>query len=160
MTDEFNHFDTDTHWYINGPNSNIGPLEWGKLYPNFLASELASGPDNKILIVLKDAMDALQCIRNKLNMPLFINSAYRTPEHNSNVGGSPTSQHVKGRAFDIGLTNYSSRLSKMQMYGDAIEDAATEAGFNGIGRYNTFIHIDMRKGEGSYYWDERDIDYE
>ena len=30
-----------------------------------------------------------------------INSGYRTPAHNKQIGGSPTSQHVKGEAADI-----------------------------------------------------------
>ena len=30
-----------------------------------------------------------------------VNSGYRTPAYNKEVGGSPTSQHVKGQAVDL-----------------------------------------------------------
>ena len=30
-----------------------------------------------------------------------VNSGYRTPEHNKQIGGSPTSQHITGQAVDI-----------------------------------------------------------
>ena len=30
-----------------------------------------------------------------------INSGYRSPEYNKQIGGSPTSQHIKGQAADI-----------------------------------------------------------
>ena len=42
----------------------------------------------------------LDPLREKVGS-IRINSGYRTPEHNKEVGGSPTSQHCKGEAADI-----------------------------------------------------------
>lgn len=47
----------------------------------------------------------LQPLRDKWNAPLHINSGYRCQELNREVGGVPTSQHVKGEAADIAAGN-------------------------------------------------------
>ncbi|MBO5194569.1 MAG: peptidase M15 [Bacteroidales bacterium] len=48
--------------------------------------------------------DVLQPLRDAYEKPLHINSGYRCPELNSLVGGSPSSQHIKGEAADIGCS--------------------------------------------------------
>ena len=42
----------------------------------------------------------LDPLREKVGK-IRVNSGYRTPEHNAKVGGSITSQHIKGEATDI-----------------------------------------------------------
>lgn len=39
--------------------------------------------------------------RKELGRPIHINSAHRCQRHNADVGGSPTSSHMKGLAADI-----------------------------------------------------------
>lgn len=51
---------------------------------------------NMILLV-GEILDPLRAKVGKIR----INSGYRTPEHNAKVGGSITSQHIKGEAVDI-----------------------------------------------------------
>ena len=70
-----------------------------------------------------------------------ITSAYRTPAYNKRVGGAKRSQHVQGRAIDVGL-------SGERAY--ALIDAASKNGFVGFGFYNSFIHIDT--GSGRVWW--------
>lgn len=43
----------------------------------------------------------LQPLREALQRPVVINSAYRSPRVNKAVGGVPTSQHALGQAADI-----------------------------------------------------------
>ena len=70
------------------------------------------------------------------NKPLTINSACRCEKHNKAVGGSAKSQHLLGKAADVrkvlGLTI------------DQMAKKAEEAGFTGIGKYNSFVHVDVR----------------
>lgn len=52
------------------------------------------------------ALDALMWnvldpIRRMWGHPIFVNSGYRCPKLNAAVGGSATSQHMKGEAADI-----------------------------------------------------------
>ena len=51
----------------------------------------------------------LQKVRNHFGKPVTVNSGYRSPELNSAIGGSTTSDHCKGMAADIeipGVSNY------------------------------------------------------
>ena len=53
--------------------------------------------DNMHLLVEK----VLDPFREKIGVPIVVNSGYRSPEYNKSVGGVPTSQHCKGEATDI-----------------------------------------------------------
>ena len=51
----------------------------------------------------------LQKVRDHFGKPVNVNSGYRSPELNTGIGGSPTSDHCKGMAADIeisGVSNY------------------------------------------------------
>jgi len=43
----------------------------------------------------------LEPMRMRLGKPIFITSGYRSPEVNALIGGSKTSQHMKGQAADF-----------------------------------------------------------
>jgi hypothetical protein len=62
---------------------------------------LDNTPDNDALFDLKRLAAFLESIRETVDKPIKINSAYRAPEVNASVGGSKTSQHCKGQAADI-----------------------------------------------------------
>lgn len=49
------------------------------------------------------AEDILQPIRDAWRAPIVVNSGYRSQEVNKAVGGSKTSQHLKGEAADISI---------------------------------------------------------
>ena len=68
---------------------------------------------------------------------LKVNSAYRSPEHNAEVGGAKKSQHIHGNAFDVDVSGLpqEERLA-------LIEDARG-AGFQGVGVYNNALHFDV-----------------
>lgn len=73
------------------------------------------------------------------NRPLHINSGYRCPTHNRNVGGVPDSQHVKGTAADVAVP--------AGMSFDAFARAVESLPFDGVGYYAPdFIHVDVRNG--------------
>jgi uncharacterized protein YcbK (DUF882 family) len=50
-------------------------------------------------------LNVLQPLRDAWGGPLFINSGYRSKELNEAVGGVETSQHRKGQAADVGVTD-------------------------------------------------------
>lgn len=94
--------------------------------------------DGSYLVKLDSRLvDKLQMLRDKLGVPLTINSGYRTPEHNEKVKGSPTSQHLLGKAADISTRNIS-------MPDEKLIDICKALDFDGIGIYDTFIHLDTR----------------
>ena len=124
---------------------------WQNRWPNFAPSELASWGGE--LKVDTRALDGLQAVRTELGLPMHVTSAYRNEAHNRHVNGAPRSRHKEGRAFDIGLRG--AKPGTRQAYGDRIEALARKHGAKGIGRYNSFIHVDWRPANRVAKWDRR-----
>lgn len=83
----------------------------------------------------------LQTIRDFLNTPIKINSAYRCPSYNAKVGGASKSEHKNGNASDLAVSSHNpSELA--DIIEGLIRIGAIEEG--GLGRYNTFTHYDRR----------------
>jgi hypothetical protein len=116
-----------THW------RNVPAAAWS--WPNFSPAEIACRGTGKLL-VNEAALDKLQALRDRLSKPLIVRSAYRSPEHNRDVGGAKASKHLEGIAFDIAMANHDP---------EAFEEAARAVGFRGFGFYprSGFIHIDL-----------------
>lgn len=81
--------------------------------------------------------------------PLIINSAYRTLIYNKQIGGAPNSQHLDGRALDIQSPK---GLDIAIFHGELLRNASW-MGIKGLGKYNTFCHIDIRPSETLVTWD-------
>tara|TARA_R110000824_G_scaffold69581_2_gene179129 strand:- start:384 stop:749 length:366 start_codon:yes stop_codon:yes gene_type:complete len=115
---------------------------------NFKYEELVSRPSLclKITPLLYHHMDLLQKLRDIVGA-ISINSAYRTDENNSRVGGVDNSMHLE---FATDLRPHSVGL-------DALNKEAERLGFSGIGRYKTFLHVDCRAflGRDNARWDSR-----
>jgi uncharacterized protein YggU (UPF0235/DUF167 family) len=63
---------------------------------------LDNTPDAKAIANLKTLVETiLQPLRDHYGMSVRVSSGYRSPEVNSFVGGSKTSDHCKGQAADI-----------------------------------------------------------
>ena len=108
---------------------------------NFKFSEFACkccGSNN----ISQTLINTLQRIRDKLGLPIIINSGYRCPTHNKAVKGKPNSAHVKGTAVDIKVTDTGYRY-KLIAY-------ALAEGINRIGIYKDFVHIDIDRGLPQY----------
>lgn len=73
-------------------------------------------------------------------------SAYRCPKHNRKVGGVEDSPHIDGKAMDFDCGD---KLSPSEVHSRIMK--AYSAGelplLGGIGKYNTFIHVDTKKKE-------------
>lgn len=116
-----------------------------QLTDNFNLSEFASHdgtpvPKN-LLGNAKELAEQLQVLRHHLKKPILINSAYRSPKHNKNVGGSPNSQHLKAKAADIRVPGVSP-LELFQTIEKLIQKGKMKQG--GLGLYKTFVHYDTR----------------
>ena len=73
--------------------------------------------------------------------PIPILSGYRTPEHNARVGGARHSQHIEGRALDLGMPEG----IDLEEFWRIVNRVACERGvIRGLGLYPSFIHIDIR----------------
>ena len=88
----------------------------------------------------EENVQLLQLLRDKLDIPLIVNSGYRCHSHNASeaVKGRPNSRHLQGDAFDVSTVG----LSGWHKY--MLIKEALELGFRGIGIAKTFIHLDLR----------------
>ena len=66
------------------------------------AKGIDNSPNSEIVKNLEQLIDnILDPLRERYGKPITVNSGYRCPELNKAVGGSKTSQHMKGLAADI-----------------------------------------------------------
>ncbi len=82
-----------------------------------------------------DHASRLEDLRSRLDAPIVITSAFRCRAHNVACGGHPTSRHMEGVATDIVVPGVPPH---------EVARVADEMGFAGVGRYDTFTHVDSR----------------
>ena len=84
----------------------------------------------------------LQRLRDHVDKPIKINSAFRCESHNQKIGGSLNSQHKLGKAADIVIKD----MQPHEVF-ILIEDLidAGELLQGGLGNYSSFTHYDIRK---------------
>ena len=111
---------------------------------NFDISEFDS-PDQKGSgsLMQMSTLEMMDRARSLAGVPFQVNSGYRTPQHNLQVGGSATSSHLKGYAADIAVTP----LTKSRILRGLIG-----AGFKRIGIASTFIHADNDPDKNASTW--------
>lgn len=99
-------------------------------------------------VVKRELIVMLNAIRSRYGKPIVVNSGYRSPEHNAEVGGVKNSYHTLGLAADIRPLNENrSDLTELQTICDEMNPRG------GVGFYDTFVHVDVC-GERAR-WDER-----
>ena len=87
-----------------------------------------------------EALERVEALGEALQTKLTITSGYRHQIYNqylrnTGVGAAISSQHINGKALDVVMGRGRFREKFIQM--------ARVHGFKGIGRYNTFVHIDL-----------------
>jgi hypothetical protein len=131
------------------PSFEATVTSWGLKY--FTASELLTkgaahsrnglntDPPRSLWPNIRDAALAADEARRRLGSGIIITSAYRSPAYNSAIRGASGSLHLQFRALDlIPIRATVSELHTVlrQLRQDGFRGA------RGIGRYNTFCHID------------------
>lgn len=102
--------------------------------PNFKAGEFRCKDGGPVWFVHWGLLVALESVRHTLgDVPLSINSGWRSFHHNRNVGGAASSRHLIGQAADFTAAGIAP--SRVQMLLSPWE--------GGMGSYSTFTHIDI-----------------
>lgn len=119
----------------------------GKVSKHFRVREFASKDGADRVLIDDDLVKLLENIREAAGgKAVTINSGYRSPEHNKAVGGVSNSQHVKGTAADIVVSD-----TDPLTVGQIAEYFLNTKG--GIGVYKSFTHVDTRANRSR--WDQR-----
>jgi len=142
--------------YGGGSPGGTNPINGNQGASGAPGSDAATGPDatydnntprptSELIIVqshvnprvLPETWTKLENLAKSLGRTLTINSAYRSPEYNRQIGGARNSMHVQRKAIDIqwGTSSVQGRVDMIQK--------AIDAGFQGIGTYNSFMHVDI-----------------
>jgi zinc D-Ala-D-Ala carboxypeptidase len=89
----------------------------------------------------EEFMEVLEDIRNAFGKPMYVNSGYRCPVHNSNVSSTgPTGPHTTGKAIDIRIYGYDA----YRLIGIAYSHGITGIGVNQKGPMGRrFVHLDI-----------------
>ena len=121
---------------------------------HFKLSNLVSPDSGEIFItdLFWEHMELLEELRCNLGKPLIVNSGQRSAKHNAKVGGAARSMHLR---FATDLNPRGS--GKLEKRLECLYEAAKDLGFTGIGRYNSFVHLDRRDlvGRRPAEWDKR-----
>ncbi len=82
--------------------------------------------------------EVLDPARERLGRPIVVNSGYRCPKHNKEVGGVANSQHMRGEAADIttGSTQANKELKRI-----IIENGK----YDQLIEYPNFLHVSWKR---------------
>jgi len=110
-----------------------------QLSPHFNLKEFSAKDHEKWVFVHPLLVTKLEFLRSRLERPIWITprGGYRGPGPggvNDRAGGAPFSMHQYGKAADIVVTGMTPKEVAR----------AAEGLFDGIGRYKTFTHVDVR----------------
>lgn len=100
------------------------------------ASRLPNGIEESMMALGEDVLDPA---REKLGMPVVVNSGFRCPLHNKTVGGVYNSQHVSGQAADVRCED-NKKLAKV-----IVENGR----FDQLILYSTFVHVSWKRQGGN-----------
>lgn len=117
----------------------------GDISANFSRKEFSCRCGCGFDAVDTELIEALEGARQHFDATITITSGCRCAAHNARCGGAPKSQHVFAKAADF----------KVQGFAPAVVAAYLEKTYPekyGIGRYNGWVHLDVRGNKSR--WDK------
>ena len=96
----------------------------------------------------------LETIRELVDSPITLNSGYRCPKRNRDVGGAKSSQHMNGTAADITASGLSPskvrRIARKAFRKLRRTNPAFKGLGFGLGKYSKFTHVDTRRNRARW----------
>ena len=117
-----------------------------RLSSHFKVREFACKDGSDAVLVAPRLVMVLESLRTHFGQPVVINSGYRTPQYNEQVGGVAHSQHCYGTAADIKVCGI--KPADVSAYARQIMPD-----WGGVGTYNQqgFTHIDVREKKSDWH---------
>ena len=101
-----------------------------------LSTGSGQAPRENVKALVSEVLDP---VREKLGMPVVVNSGYRCEKHNKDVGGVRNSQHLRGEAADVSCADLS-RLKALIIENGKFDQLIT---------YPTFLHVSYKRTGGN-----------
>lgn len=108
-----------------------------KVGQHFKVREFACKDGSQAVFIDDYLVSILDILRNQVGKPVIINSGYRTPTRNKEVGGAKYSYHIRGMAADIRIKGMTAKEIANKLNEIIPSDC-------GIIVYDTWVHIDTR----------------
>lgn len=130
-----------------------------RLADHFVLGEFACKDGSPVVLLHPGVPLLLEAIRERMvlrygdSVWVDVTNGFRSVEWNKKVGGKSNSRHLFGFASDIKVFYKDARGKTVQVDPDEVADVADEFKVGGVGRYDTFTHVDVY-GENRR-WDER-----
>ena len=117
--------------YILNTDGNV------QLARHFKVREFACKDGSQVVFIDSYLVSILDILRNQVGKPVIINSGYRTPTRNKEVGGAKYSYHMRGMAADIRIKGMTAKEIANKLNAIIPDEC-------GIIVYSTWVHIDTR----------------
>lgn len=123
-------FTTNEFLVLGGAHNSNGPCAGKNTYP-----------PRHLWPNIAETARVLDHLRDRLGKPIAITNAYRAPGYNRCIGGAKASQHMKFTALDFKVRGMKAPdvAAALRMLRDR-----ENLFVGGIGRYNSFTHVDTR----------------
>ena len=109
-----------------------------KIGQHFKVREFACKDGSQAVFIDSYLVSILDILRNRVGKPVIVNSGYRTPTRNKEVGGAKYSYHIRGMAADIRVNGMSAKEIANELNTIVPPDEC------GIIVYKSWVHIDTR----------------
>ena len=109
-----------------------------KIGQHFKVREFACKDGSQVVFIDDYLVSILDILRNQVGKPVYINSGYRTPTRNKEVGGAKYSYHMRGMAADIRINGMTAKEIANKLNKIVPPDEC------GIIVYTSWVHIDTR----------------
>lgn len=119
-------------------------------WPNFSPEKLRcqhTGLDNPNEVAFTRLMDKIQMIRTWYGKPMYVTSAYRSPQHPIEARKSKPGQHTIA-AIDFSVPTEDRHMIVKKMF----EEDFTGIGWSLNGKGGVFIHGDLRHPDKARIW--------
>ena len=125
---------------------------------HFSPEEILMGKEvpEHLLLHIHPTVWVLDQLRAWYGKPIYVNSTYRSSEHNRGIGGKTKSLHLDFNAVDFtverkrDINTLYKELAKWDSMPGRFEFLPKDRGNMGLGLYPRFIHIDTRSILGRY----------
>lgn len=109
-----------------------------KVGQHFKVQEFACQDGSQVVFIDSYLVSILDILRNQVGKPVYVNSGYRTPTRNKEVGGAKYSYHMRGMAADIRINGMTAKEIANKLNKIVPPDEC------GIIVYASWVHVDTR----------------